>query len=453
MATIEKKFKVGVGIEFADGTSVTTANGFVGPTGPTGPQGNIGLTGATGDTGPTGPTGDTGPTGPQGPKGDTGDTGPTGATGATGDTGPTGATGPQGPQGIQGVKGDTGDTGPTGPQGIQGVQGEQGIKGDTGDTGATGATGPTGPTGDTGATGAPGTSVNIKGEVATVENLPSSGNSIGDAYIVTADGNLYTWTGSAWLDVGQIVGPQGPTGATGATGPTGATGDTGPQGPQGIQGIQGEQGIQGPTGDTGATGATGPQGPQGIQGEVGPTGATGATGATGDTGPTGPKGDTGDTGPTGPSGPGANQELNTNSSVIFDQVSTNVINVSYTSGTRSVINAAVYRDFAYATSGITTTSTVSTVAVSASIYNTVKYSIEVIDNLGTSTRIHAQEMTAVYANGNIYESEYGIVTSHTSLGDFNAVLSGGNIVLQYTPANDITAITLRIKAVGLVTLD
>lgn len=192
--------------------------------------------------------------------------------------GATGATGPQGPQGEQGIQGPTGATGATGPQGAQGIQGIQGVKGDTGETGPTG---PQGPKGDTGDTGAPGTSVNIKGEVATVGSLPSTGNSIGDAYIVTADGNLYTWTGSAWLDVGQIVGPQGPTG---------------PQGPQGIQG------------ETGATGATGPQGIQGIQGVKGDTGDTGPIGPKGDTGDTGPqgiqgpKGDTGDTGPAGTNG-------------------------------------------------------------------------------------------------------------------------------------------------------
>jgi hypothetical protein len=112
--------------------------------------------------------------------------------------------------------------------------------------------------------------------VATVAALPPAGSvPVGDSYIVTADGDLYTSTGTSWLDVGQIVGPQGPTGATGATGTAGATGATGPQGstgatgptgPQGITGATGAQGIQGPTG---ATGATGPTGAQGDQGEAG----------------------------------------------------------------------------------------------------------------------------------------------------------------------------------------
>lgn len=139
------------------------------------------------------------------------------------------------------------------------------------------ATGPQGPQGATGPAGANGTSVQLKGSVATVGNLPG-GATAGDLYVVLADGKGYVWSGSAWNDVGPIQGPKGDTG------------DTGPAGAQGPQGGQGPQGLKGDTGDTGATGA------QGIQGPKGDTGDTGATGAQG---PQGLKGDTGDTGPAG----------------------------------------------------------------------------------------------------------------------------------------------------------
>jgi hypothetical protein len=323
----------------------TGAQGVAGPTGPSGPIGLTGATGPTGEqgiqgiTGPTGsqgiqgvtgPTGSQGATGPTGPQGSIGPTGPQGNQGIQGEQGIVGPTGPQGVQGIQGVQGDIGPTGPTGSQGEQGIQGIQGVTGPTGEIGLTGPTGPTGdqgiqgiqgelgPTGPTGATGPQGTSINLKGEVATTEDLPTTGNNPNDAYVVIADGNLYVWDGVAWFDAGQIVGPQGPTGPEGlqgATGPTGEqgiqgevgpTGPTGPQGEQGIQGITGptgEQGIQGPTGPTGAQGIQGEQGVQGeqgiqgIQGEIGPTGPQGIQG---EVGPTGPTGDIGPTGPTGP---------------------------------------------------------------------------------------------------------------------------------------------------------
>jgi len=208
----------------------------------------------------TGPQGATGPAGPQGLQGPVGPQGDVGATGAQG------ATGPAGPQGIQGKNVElqasathiqwrlVGDTtwqnltalsalvGPQGPQGIQGIQGIQG---------PVGPTGPQGPKGDTGE------GINILGSFANSGQLPSSGNSVGDAYLITGD--LWVWTGSAWQNTGTIQGPAGPTG---------------PQGPQGIQGVKGDTGDTGPQGPAGAQGATGPQGP---------TGATGAGVAAGGT--------------------------------------------------------------------------------------------------------------------------------------------------------------------------
>jgi hypothetical protein len=85
----------------------------------------------------------------------------------------------------------------------------------------------------------------LLGTVANVASLPALGNSVNDAYIVEADGDLYVWSGSAWSSVGQIVGPTGPTGPS-VTGPTGATGPA--------------SNIQGPTGPTGSLGPTGPKG-------------------------------------------------------------------------------------------------------------------------------------------------------------------------------------------------
>lgn len=240
--------------------------------------------------------------------------GPTGPTGASGVTGATGATGPQGAQGIQGIQGVGG---PTGPQGIQGIQGVEGVGGPTGPTGIVGPTGPqgikgdsgdVGPTGPQGVTGPQGTSIVLKGEVATASLLPSTGNTVNDAYIVVDEGNLYVWNGSAWFDAGQIVGPQGPTGPIGLQGVQGVQGIDGPQGPQGVTGpigltgATGPQGVQGVQGVQGIQGDVGPTGPQGIQGNDGATGATGATGPTGPTGASGIQGIQGIEGPTGPQG-------------------------------------------------------------------------------------------------------------------------------------------------------
>ena len=44
-----------------------------------------------------------------------------------------------------------------------------------------------------------------KGSVATVNDLPASGNTAGDVYDVQANGVNYAWTGSAWDALGSIV--------------------------------------------------------------------------------------------------------------------------------------------------------------------------------------------------------------------------------------------------------
>ncbi len=65
-----------------------------------------------------------------------------------------------------------------------------------------------------GTDGADGTSVVILGSVATTGNLPG-GASVGDLYIVIADGDGYVWNGSGWDNTGPIQGPDGPIGPSG----------------------------------------------------------------------------------------------------------------------------------------------------------------------------------------------------------------------------------------------
>jgi hypothetical protein len=287
----------------SDAVSVYTGSGFrtvstIAPIGPTGPQGPLGPTGPTGPTGadgsgisvlgtyaspelleadnPVGNIGDAyvvnndlyvwsdlnqewanvGPfVGPEGP------TGPTGSTGAQGDS-VTGATGPTGPTGPEG-----GPTGPTGAEGPTGATGPQGPVGETGDTGDTGATGPIGSEGPTGPTGATGTSFVLLGTLALIEDLPTTENTVGDAYYVEEDGNGYVWDGTEWDNIGPLVGATGPTGPTGADstvgGPTGPQGEVGPTGATGPTGS--DSTVEGPTGPTGPTGATGPTGPTGSE--------------------------------------------------------------------------------------------------------------------------------------------------------------------------------------------
>ncbi|WP_143593584.1 collagen-like protein [Synechococcus sp. 1G10] len=172
--------------------------------------------------------------------------------------------GPQGPQGPAGPAGASGPAGATGAAGPQGSVGAVGAQGPAGSTGPAGATGPAGPTGPTGPQGAAGTGINLKGNVATQAQLPSSGQLDGDAYVVATvppdrTNVLFVWDTETtqWVDAGSISGPAGPAGPAGSAGPTGPAGGTGPAG---ATGATGPQGIQGPIGPTGVAGPAGTRG-------------------------------------------------------------------------------------------------------------------------------------------------------------------------------------------------
>ena len=145
--------------------------------------------------------------------------------------------------------------------------------------------------------GADGTSVNIKGTVATSSALPTSGNTYGDLWIAADTGHGWVWSSPGiWVDVGPIQGPVGPTGPTGPPGATGSTGNTGPTGPTGPQGNPGNAAtIAAGTTTTGAPGTNAAvtnvgNSSSAIFNFTIPAGATGSQGNTGATGPTGPQG-------------------------------------------------------------------------------------------------------------------------------------------------------------------
>lgn len=261
-----------------------------------GERGEKGEQGVKGDTGAKGERGEQGPQGLQGLRGEKGDKGDAfkytdfTATQLAALKGPKGDTGNTGPRGEQGPKGDTGLQGPQGERGLRGIQGATGATGPQGERGPQGATGPQGPKGDKGEQG---TGVTIKGRYDSLSALQAAhpqGNE-GDAYMVGT--SLYAWSGSAWIDCGNIQGPKGdkgdtgPQGLRGIQGEKGETGERGATGPQGAKGEKGDAftyadftleqlaALKGPKGDTGPRGEQGERGPQGLQGMPGATGAAG----------------------------------------------------------------------------------------------------------------------------------------------------------------------------------
>lgn len=203
-----------------------------------------------------------------------------------------------------------------------------------------------------------GRGINIRGSLATKDLLPIDYNGeIGDIILIEEDGTGYAWTGTTWISIGNLRGPEGPQGPQGPQGPEGPEGSAGPQGSQGIQGPKGEKGDPGPQGEQGPQGPKGedgtgvsivgsvenenglpdnytgnpgdmfisqqdgtgyvwdgnmwnsvgqiqgPEGPEGPQGEKGETGPQGIEGPQGPQGPQGIQGLPGTQGPQGPEGP------------------------------------------------------------------------------------------------------------------------------------------------------
>ena len=252
-------------------------------------------------------------------------------------------------------------------QGLRGPKGDPGPQGPAGPTGAAGPQGPTGPAGPQGEQGPPGTSVELKGPVASTSQLPTSAPS-GELWLVGTASPYDGWfyNGSSWQNAGQVLfGPQGPAGADGTTftpsvssaGVISWTNDGGKQNPPSVN-IKGPQGPQGETGATGATGATGPAGADGttFTPSVSSAGVISWTNDGGKQnppsvnikGPQGPQGETGATGATGPAGAGvpsggtADQVLIKVSSTDYDTAWTDPDNTPTANSKKPVTSGAVF---------------------------------------------------------------------------------------------------------------
>jgi hypothetical protein len=227
--------------------------------------------------------------------------GSSGYSGLSGYSGYSGISGWSGESGTSGYSGYSG-IGESGYSGFSGYSGDSGISGYSGDSGISGYSGESGISGYSGYSGQQGTSINVKGEVPTVGDLPPTGNQVNDAYIVTADGNLWVWNGTAWYDAGQIVGPQGLSGFSGYSGESGYSGFSGDSGISGWSGDSGISGFSGDSGISGWSGFSGESGYSGLNGDSGYSGISGYSGFSGDSGISGWSGDSGISGYSGDSG-------------------------------------------------------------------------------------------------------------------------------------------------------
>lgn len=84
-----------------------------------------------------------------------------------------------------------------------------------------------GPTGPQGPPGPAVPAVTLQASVPTASDLPTTGNTAGDARITVDTGDLWVWDGAVWFNAGPIQGPPGVAGAPGPQGPAGPPGPVG----------------------------------------------------------------------------------------------------------------------------------------------------------------------------------------------------------------------------------
>lgn len=106
----------------------------------------------------------------------------------------------------------------------------------------------------------------------------------------------------------------------------------------------------------------------------------------------------------------------------------------------------------YTSPAISTTSTQNLDTFSTSTYRTAKYLVQLVDTGAAIPRVHTTEMMIFHDGGNVYKSEYGIVSNVGELGTFDATITGGNVQLTFTPSFPTltpSALTIKVYRTGI----
>lgn len=118
-------------------------------------------------------------------------------------------------------------------------------------------------------------------------------------------------------------------------------------------------------------------------------------------------------------------------------------------GTNQPLTTLQVRDTAWEstrTGPFTGTATRTLDSFSALNVRSAHYLVQVTDE--TNSRYHTSQIMVVQDGLTAFKSEYNIVTSQEKLGDFDALVSGGNLLLLFTPYAD-TVKTVKITRTSM----
>lgn len=144
---------------------------------------------------------------------------------------------------------------------------------------------------------------------------------------------------------------------------------------------------------------------------------------------------------------------NTGALAVFGGVSVSdniVVANSITAGTTSTATVvpALYSNnvvlASYTSPSLTSTNTVVVDEFSMTDYRTSKYTAQVVQG----TDVHVTDITVFHDGTNVYIGEYGIFCTTSELGVFDAVVTGTNVNLTFSPYTTSTT-TVKVVRMGL----
>lgn len=98
---------------------------------------------------------------------------------------------------------------------------------------------------------------------------------------------------------------------------------------------------------------------------------------------------------------------------------------------------------------VNTTATTAIDTFTTSTYRSAKYLIQIDEGIGTNADFELREILLVADNNNrVWATEYGVVTSNGTLGEFAAESTGGNVTLYFT-ANAASNKTVKVLRTGI----
>lgn len=102
----------------------------------------------------------------------------------------------------------------------------------------------------------------------------------------------------------------------------------------------------------------------------------------------------------------------------------------------SILNVGNSEIYTYTSPSITSSGQVGLDSFAVSAYQSAKYFIQVVDNTGAGqpNLMYVTELIVYHdGNGQVYISEYGMASNTGDLGTFDAAITGGNVLLEFTP--------------------